>query len=73
VKQYKIIDRFRLFKKEMGLKRAAGFRLTVIIEIVAEYLGQALDTGSRVFGIQTILIYPIHRVILLQGNLAGIS
>ena len=62
-----------MFKKEMGLKRAAGFRLTVIIEIAAEYLGQAFDTGNRVFGIQPILISPIHSVILPQGNLAGSS
>ena len=62
-----------MFKKKMGLKRAADFRLMVIIEIAAEYLGQALDTGNRVFGIQPILIYSIHRVILLQGNLAGTS
>ena len=58
-----------MFKKEMGLNRAAGFRLRVIIEIAAEYLGRAFDTGNRVFEIQLILISPIHRVILPQGNL----
>jgi len=43
----------------------------VRMEIAAEYLGQAFDTENRVCGIQPILIYPIHRVILPQGNLAG--
>ena len=60
-----------MLKKEMGLKRAAGFRLMVIIEITAEYLGQAFDKGSRVFGIQPILISPIHSIILPPRNLAG--
>jgi hypothetical protein len=43
----------------------------IIMEIAVEYLGQAFDIGKNVLGIQPILISPIHRVILPQGNLAG--
>jgi len=45
----------------------------VIIEIAAEYFGQAFDTGNRGFELQPILISQIQGVILPQGNLAGTS
>jgi hypothetical protein len=43
------------------------------MKIAAEYLGRAFDMGNGVFGIQSILISPIHGVILPQGKLAGSS
>ena len=54
------------------LKRAAVFRL-IKMKIAAEYLGRVFDMGKGVFGIQPILISPIHGVILSQGKLAGSS
>ena len=43
----------------------------IIMEIAAEYFGQAFDTGNRVFELHPILISKIQGVILPQGNLAG--
>jgi|GEM_PF-6397857 len=45
----------------------------VIMEIIAGYLGRVFDAGNRVFGEHFILIYPIHSVILPQGDLVSTS
>jgi hypothetical protein len=56
----------------MGLERVAVFGLTTM-KIIAEYFGRGFDLGNGVFGIQPILISPIHSVILPQGKLDGTS
>lgn len=60
-----------IVEKEMGLKRAARFRLSTVKEIAVVCSEQALDLGNGLFGFQTILISSIHGVILPQGKLAG--